>query len=730
MKINTLFTPLRTVGAAVAIALSPVAFADVTCEVTNFNQWNSGYQADVRVTNSGSAVNGWTVNLNFASAPQMTNGWNAALSTSGNTISASNISWNGNLGNGQSTSFGFQGNSNGNLATPTCVGSGTGSSSSSSSSSTSSTSSSSTSSSSTSSTSSSSSSSGGECVEMCKWYQDAPRPLCNNQDSGWGWENNQSCIGRTTCNSQSGNGGVINSCPSSSSSSSTSSTSSSSTSSTSSSSTSSTSSTSSSSTSSTSSSSTSSTSSSSTSSTSSSSSSGGGVFRVDATGNITKNGEVLPVRCGNWFGLEGQHEPSDAENNPGGAPLELYVGNMWWVDSGRTIQQTMSEITAQGINMVRLPIAPQTLNPNDPQGVGDVRNGGVLKNHESVQQTNSRQALEDFIIQANENDIQVLIDIHSCSNYVGWRAGRLDAEPPYVDATRVGYDFTREDYSCGTNVGPGVTVHEYNEEIWLNNLREIAGLSESLGVDNIIGIDIFNEPWDYTWEEWKALSESAYQAISEVNPDILIFVEGVAGGTSAGVDVPHGDESSNPNWGENFYPSQTAPLNIRKDRLVISPHTYGPSVFVQRQFMDPNDPECVGLEGDEAAEAGCQIVIDYATLAAGWDEHFGFLREQGFAMVVGEFGGNMDWPNGTRQAEKDMWSHITPGIDRQWQEAFVDYMVEKNIQACYWSINPESGDTGGWYGHEYDPVSNDAGWGRWLDFDSRKTNLLKELWGI
>lgn len=99
MKINTLFTPLRTVGAAVAIALSPVAFADVTCEVTNFNQWNSGYQADVRVTNSGSAVSGWTVNLNFASAPQMTNGWNAALSTSGNTISASNISWNGNLGN-------------------------------------------------------------------------------------------------------------------------------------------------------------------------------------------------------------------------------------------------------------------------------------------------------------------------------------------------------------------------------------------------------------------------------------------------------------------------------------------------------------------------------------------------------------------------------------------------------------------------------------------------------
>lgn len=52
----------------------------------------------------------------------------------------------------------------------------------------------------------------GQCVEMCRWYQDAPRPLCVNQDSGWGWENQQSCIGRTTCNSQSGDGGVVDVC--------------------------------------------------------------------------------------------------------------------------------------------------------------------------------------------------------------------------------------------------------------------------------------------------------------------------------------------------------------------------------------------------------------------------------------------------------------------------------------------------------------------------------------
>ena len=38
-------------------------------------------------------------------------------------------------------------------------------------------------------------------------------------------------------------------------------------------------------------------------------------------------------------------------------------------------------------------------------------------------------------------------------------------------------------------------------------------------------------------------------------------------------------------------------------------------------------------------------------------------------------------------------------------------------------MNPESGDTGGWYGHAYDPVSNTAGWGQWLPFDSGEDEL-------
>ncbi|WP_143732510.1 cellulase family glycosylhydrolase [Microbulbifer sp. GL-2] len=453
-----------------------------------------------------------------------------------------------------------------------------------------------------------------------------------------------------------------------------------------------------------------------------------GVFRVNGSGKITKNDEVLPVRCGAWFGLEGRHEPSDDANNPGGAPMELFIGNTFWANggqgTGRTIQQTIDEIKAQGVNVIRLPIVPQTLEADNPQGIPD-----VFKNHPSVLSENSRQALEDFIVLADKNDLNLIIDIHSCSNYVGWRAGRLDAIPPYTDADREEYDFTREDYAC-SDAGPGVTVHEYNEDRWLENLREIASLSDKLGVGNILGIDIFNEPWDYTWDEWKSLAESAYQEIDKVNSDILIVVEGVAAKKSDGTPVPHGNEESNPNWGENFYGQADNPLNIPKERLVLSPHIYGPSVFVQRQFMDESQERCNGLEGDAAGDEQCNILIDTEKLVNGWEEHFGYLRDEGFAIVIGEFGGNMDWPAGTAPIrDQKRWKHIAPGIDEDWQNVAVDYMVEHEIEACYWAINPESGDAAGWYGHEYDPVSNTEGWGQWNVFDTRKTDLLNRLWG-
>jgi endoglucanase len=464
----------------------------------------------------------------------------------------------------------------------------------------------------------------------------------------------------------------------------------------------------------------------------------GAVFRVNSAGRITKNGTVFPVRCGSWFGLEGRHEPSDDPVNPSGAAMEQYIGNTSWVNggqgSGRTIAQTMTEIAGMGINVIRLPLVPQTLNASDPQGTGN-----VLKNHSSVRIANSRLALETMIRAADTANIEVMLDIHSCSNFVGWRKGRFDARPPWVDADRDNYDFKRENYSCAASGNPSTvtTTHPYSASQWLQTLTTVAGLGTSLGVDNIIGIDIYNEPHDYTWAEWKGFTEQAYTAINAVNPNTLLFVQGV--GTNAGTQdgtpttvtpVPHGNTDTNPNWGENLFEAGGDPPNVPRDRLVYSPHTYGPSVFVQKMFMDPAQTACTGLEGDAAGDLDCRIVINPTLLRAGWEEHFGYLKQLNYAIVVGEFGGNLDWPLGQASVrDRDRWSHITPGVDTAWQNAFVDWMITKGIEGCYWSINPESGDTAGWYGHAYDPISNESGWGEWRAFDQRKTNLLNRLWG-
>src|SRR5690606_17169715 len=92
----------------------------LSCSV-NADTWNNGYVVNVTVTNDGnSAINGWQVALNFNQSPSATNSWNAEISSSGNTVTATNVSWNGNLGTGQSAGFGFQGTHGGNFVMPTC----------------------------------------------------------------------------------------------------------------------------------------------------------------------------------------------------------------------------------------------------------------------------------------------------------------------------------------------------------------------------------------------------------------------------------------------------------------------------------------------------------------------------------------------------------------------------------------------------------------------------------
>lgn len=194
-------TPLRkTYGLAALLSLglaaaSQGAAAGCTYKITN--EWNTGLTGEIIVTNSSTtAVNGWTVGWQYATN-RVTSSWNVRMSGT-NPYSASDMGWNGSLPPGQSVSFGFQVDKRGGAAEipsvtgSICSGTVTSSSAPSSIPTTSS------SRSSTPIVSSSSSSVINNGGQQCNWYGTL-YPLCVNTQSGWGWENNKSCISRSTC---------------------------------------------------------------------------------------------------------------------------------------------------------------------------------------------------------------------------------------------------------------------------------------------------------------------------------------------------------------------------------------------------------------------------------------------------------------------------------------------------------------------------------------------------
>ncbi|MBP2703080.1 family 43 glycosylhydrolase [Microbispora sp. RL4-1S] len=85
------------------------------------NSWSGGYQGEVTVTAGSSAVNGWTVKWTLSGGQSITQVWNGTLSTSGSNVSVSNASYNGSLGAGASTTFGFLANGTASTPTVTCT---------------------------------------------------------------------------------------------------------------------------------------------------------------------------------------------------------------------------------------------------------------------------------------------------------------------------------------------------------------------------------------------------------------------------------------------------------------------------------------------------------------------------------------------------------------------------------------------------------------------------------
>ena len=84
----------------------PTGACEVTYTITN--QWPDGFQADVKLTNTGSSTwNGWSLDWSFADGQKISQLWNASHTQSGAAVSVRNTGWNGTVAAGSSAAFGF-----------------------------------------------------------------------------------------------------------------------------------------------------------------------------------------------------------------------------------------------------------------------------------------------------------------------------------------------------------------------------------------------------------------------------------------------------------------------------------------------------------------------------------------------------------------------------------------------------------------------------------------------
>jgi lysophospholipase L1-like esterase len=85
------------------------------------NAWAGGFVANVTVTAGTAGTRSWRVAVTLPAGSTVTSLWNGVASGTSGTVQVANAGYNGALGAGQSTSFGFQGSGSGSGVTVSCT---------------------------------------------------------------------------------------------------------------------------------------------------------------------------------------------------------------------------------------------------------------------------------------------------------------------------------------------------------------------------------------------------------------------------------------------------------------------------------------------------------------------------------------------------------------------------------------------------------------------------------
>ncbi|HEX5494741.1 MAG TPA: cellulase family glycosylhydrolase [Mycobacteriales bacterium] len=95
--------------------------ATPACQIayTVINQWPTGFQASIDITNNEATLNGWTLGFRFPGNQQVVNGWNGVYSQTSTQVSVGDAGWNAVLNGGQTINIGFVGSYSGTNDPPT-----------------------------------------------------------------------------------------------------------------------------------------------------------------------------------------------------------------------------------------------------------------------------------------------------------------------------------------------------------------------------------------------------------------------------------------------------------------------------------------------------------------------------------------------------------------------------------------------------------------------------------
>lgn len=107
-------------GAAAAV-VSPPANAATGCSVayTVPSQWNTGFTANIVITNLGSPLTSWNLGYSYSGNQALQSGWNGTWSQSGANVTVTNASWNGSVATNGTVTIGANFNYSGTNTSPT-----------------------------------------------------------------------------------------------------------------------------------------------------------------------------------------------------------------------------------------------------------------------------------------------------------------------------------------------------------------------------------------------------------------------------------------------------------------------------------------------------------------------------------------------------------------------------------------------------------------------------------